>query len=275
MLWLALALTPILYGIGDYFAGDTAKRVRPIAIVGFTSAVSFVFALGWAYFAGELVWDAGPIFRGMASGAFYLLANCLFYIALSLGKSGVVGAIISLSVVPAVISDSIRGELPSPLQMLGIVGILVGVTFVSVPEVSKRVSKAAVLIALAAAMVLGIQYTVLGRASTENSDVAIMMQYLTAFSIVAVIGLTRRTMGGVNREESPRLLFLGLTFGLAGILLSTALSGINVAVVTAVLNCEPIVLAALGFFLAKQRLSRLQTGALGVVVIGVILATAG
>lgn len=275
MLWVALAFTPILYGIGDYFAGNTATRVRPIAIVGFTSAVSFLFAFAWAYFAGDLVWETAPILRGMASGAFYLLANCLFYIALSLGKSGVVGAIISLSVVPAVISDSIRGDLPSPLQLFGIVGILVGVTFVSVPEISKKVSKAAVLIALAAAMVLGIQYTVLGRASTENSDVAIMMQYLTAFAIVAVLGLSRRTMGGVNREESPRLLFLGLTFGFAGILLSTALSGINVAVVTAVLNCEPIVLAALGFFLAKQRLSRLQTGALGVVVLGVILATAG
>jgi len=49
----------------------------------------------------------------------------------------------------------------------------------------------------------------------------------------------------------------------------------NVAVATAVLMSEPIVLALLGFFVLKERLRVLQVIALVVVVLGAIAATMG
>ena len=275
MLWVALAMTPILYGIGDFFAGDIAKRISPIAIVGFTSSISVLCAFGWTYFTGSLEWDTATVLRGVAAGAFYLVANALFYLALSKGKSAIVGAILALSILPSIVADAIHGDLPANPVYVGIVMIIGGVIVMAVPESIGKVSKSALLISFAAAMVIGTQYAVLGRASLTNSNVAILAQYVTAFSLVAVIGIFRRSSGGISKPALPRLIFLGVTFGLAGLLLSTAMSGINSAVATAVLNTEPIVLAILGYFVAKQKLSILQIVALFVVIGGAVLASIG
>jgi len=273
MLWIALALTPILYGIGDFFAGDIAKRVSPIFIVGFTSSISMLSAFGWAYFTGTLEWDTATVARGIAAGCFYLAANALFYLALSKGKSAVVGAILALSIFPSLIADAFHGDLPPAQVYLGIAMIVGGVIALAVPESVGKVSTSALLLAFAAAMVIGTQYAVLGRASITNSNVAILTQYCTAFALVMFIGFVKRTTGGISRPVLPRLLFLGVVFGVAGLLLSTAMSGINEAVATAVVNTEPIVLAILGFFVAKQKLKPVQVAALVVVIGGAVIAS--
>lgn len=275
MLWIALALTPIIYGIGDFFAGQFAKNISPWAIVGFTSGMSAISALGWTIFTGNLSWDTITVLRGIASGALYLLANALFYVALSRGKSAIVGSIIALSVIPAVFADFTHGELPSALQLAGTAAVVIGVIVISVPESIGKVSKSTLLIAVAAAMVFGIQYVVLGRASVQNPDIAIFLQYATAFACVGMLGLFTRKLGGVTRPLVPKLLVLGVAFGVAGLLLSTALSGINVAVVSSVLVTEPIMLAIMGYFFAKQKLLPWQIGALVVVIAGAVVASAG
>ena len=256
MLWVALAMTPILYGVGDFFAGDIAKRVKPLFIVGFTSSISIVCAYLWARFTGTLEWDTATVLRGIAAGGFYLAANALFYLALSKGKSAVVGSILCLSIFPSIIVDAFYGDLPPAQVYVGIVMIVVGVVLIALPELSGSVSKAAILFAIAAAVTLGTQYAVLGRASMTDSNVAILTQYSTAFVLVVILGLSTRTMGGISRPVMPRLIFLGLVFGVAGLLFSTAMSGINSAIAAAVVNTEPIVLAILGYFFAKQKLSR-------------------
>ena len=273
MLWVALAMTPILYGIGDYFAGDSVKRVRPLFIVGFTSSISILFAYFWARFTGTLEWDTPTVLRGIVAGVFYLGANALFYLALSKGKSAVVGAITALSIFPSLIADSFHGDLPSPQAYVGIVMIIVGVILIALPELSGSVSKAAILFSLAAALTLGTQYAVLGRASMTDSNVAILTQYCTAFVIVLILGISMRTTGGISRPVMPRLIFLGVVFGLAGLLFSTAMSGINSAIATAVVDTEPIVLAILGYFFAKQKLSPIQLVALFVVIGGAMIAS--
>ena len=273
MLWVALALTPILYGIGDFFAGDISKRVSPIFVVGATASISMLSALGWAFFTGSLEWDTATVTRGVVAGVFYLAANALFYLALSKGKSAIVGAVLALSIFPSIIADAIHGDLPPSQVYLGIAMIIGGVIVMAIPESRGNVSRSALLIALAAAMVIGTQYAVLGRASLTNSNVAVLTQYCTAFGLVAVYGLVKRTAGGISKPVLPRLLFLGIVFGLAGLLFSTAMSGINSAVAAAVINTEPIVLAILGYVVAKQRLNTVQVLALFVVIGGAILAS--
>lgn len=268
-----MAFTPILYGIGDFFAGDIAKRVKPIAVVGFTSSISIITAFFWAYHTGSLEWNTATVLRGIAAGCFYLAANALLYMALSRGKGAVVGAILALSIFPSILADAIHGDLPSGLVYLGIAMILFGVVGMALPEMKGAVSKSSLLLALAAAMVIGTQYAVLGRASMTNSNVAILTQYCTAFVLVVGLGLVFRTKGGISRPTMPRLLFLGVVFGVAGLLFSTAMSGINSAIASAIINTEPIVLAILGYFVAKQKLSWVQIVALVVVIGGAILAS--
>lgn len=275
MTWVALCAAPVLFGFADFFGGVLSRRVSPWAVVGVTSAVSAVFALVWAVFTGSLAWEGDVVVRGVLAGVLYVVGYALFFRALSIGKAGVVGAIVSLSLLPPVLADVIRGQLPSAPQLLGIVAIGVGVVVISQPRSIRRGSGTYIIIAVAAALLLGTQYVLLGRASQANPDLGVICQFAAAALVVLVIGLVKRTMGGVDRAVAPRLLGLGALFGIAGLCFSAAMSGINVAVVSAVVLTEPAVLAILGLVFKDERLTPTQWGALVVVIAGAVLTSAG
>lgn len=275
MIWLALFAAPVVFGFADFFGGVLSRRVSPWAVVGVTSAISALFALGWALLTDSLTWAGHLVVTGALAGLLYVVGYALFFRALSIGKAGVVGAIVTLSLLPPVVADVVRGQLPNAAQWLGILGIGVGVVVICEPRTIRSGSSTYVLIAAAAAMLLGTQYVLLDRASQANPDLAVVSQYVAAAAAVLVIGLVRRTTGGVDREMMPRLIAVGILFGVAALCFAAAMSGINVAVVSAVVLTEPAVLAVLGFAFKDERLSLAQWGALVVVVGGAVLTSIG
>lgn len=275
MIWLALAASPILFGLGDFFGGVLSRRVSSWAVVGVTSGVSALFALIWALTTRSVEWDLPVIAVGAMSGVLYLVGYVLFFQALTLGKAGVVGAIVTLALVPPVLADVVRGDLPSAIQLAGIAAIGVGVIVISEPGSIGSGSKRCVAIAILAAAVLGTQFVLLDRASQADPDLAVVTQYAVAALAVALLGITRRSNGGITRTDLPRLVGVGLAFGLAGLCFAAAMSGINVAVVSAVVLTEPFVLAILGYVVKGERLSVAQSIALVVIIAGAVVTSVG
>ena len=275
MVWIGLALLPIAYGLGDYLGGLFSQRLSPYAVVGVTSAVSSLGALAWAIHTNSLVFGRLSVGAGAISGLMIVVAYALFFMALSDGKAGIVGAIISLSVIPPVLVDLARGELPSTVSMIGILAIVAGVIVISQPGSLGDVPKRTITIAFASALIFGIQYVALDWASSDNPDVAVFVQYAIAALAVGVLGLMTRSMGGVTRTHLPRLVGIGLIFAVGGLIFSASLAATNVAIASAVLMTEPIVLALLGYVINKERLTMAQNIALVVVVAGAVAATVG
>jgi len=273
--YVALALLPLAFGLGDFLGGVFSRRVSPWAVVGFTTAVSALGAGAWAFGTGSLSLNPTDVVAGAISGVLFVIAYALFFTALATGKSGVVSAIVSLSVIPPVVDDLAQGDLPSTLALVGIIAIVVGVIVISQPTAIRQESSKSILLALASALTFGIQYIALDRASTANADVAILVQYAVAALAVVILGLVTRSVGGVTRRDFPRLVGIGLLFAVGGLCLSASMVATNEAVATAVLMSEPIVLALLGFFVLKERLRVAQVVALIVVVLGAIAATMG
>jgi drug/metabolite transporter (DMT)-like permease len=129
------------------------------------------------------------------------------------------------------------------------------------------------VLAFASAVVFGVQYVVLDKASLDNVDAAVLTQFVTATLVIGLLGLMTRSLGGVTRSDFPRLIGIGLIFGAGGLCLSASMVATNVAVASAVLMAEPIVLALLGYFVNRERLSTTQVVALLVVVAGAVTAT--
>lgn len=275
MAFLTLALLPIAFGIGDFLGGVFSKRISPLAVVGFTSAVSALGALAWSIGTRSLAFDPVAVGAGAISGLLFLVSYALFYRALAIGKAGVVGAIISLSVIPPVLADLVRGDLPSTIALIGIAAIVIGVIVISQPRSLEDSSKKSIVLAFAAAMVFGVQYVALDTASEANADVAVFVQYLVAALAVGLLGLMTRSLGGVKRPDTPRLIGIGILFAIGGLCLSASMVATNVAVASAVMMSEPIVLALLGYFVQKDKLNAAQIVALLVVVAGAVAATAG
>ena len=234
-----------------------------------------VGALGWAMHTDSLMMDRVVLLSGAVSGILLLASNVLLYLALSKGNAGVVGAILSLSIIIPLLFDLIRGELPSTLSLIGIVAIVIGVIVIAQPRSQGKISRTALLLSLASAGALGLQVLALNRGSSHNSDMAIFMQYLVGALIVGILGLSKRSMGGIHRGNLPRLTGVGVIFAIGGLSLSVSIVATNVAIATAVMLTEPIVLALLGYVLQKENLNSGQIIALVVVVAGAVVTTLG
>ena len=275
MTWLTLLVLPLAFGAGDYLAGQFTKKLSPWAVAGITSSVAALGALGWALYTNSISMDPLILISGSVAGIMLLASNVLLYLALSKGNAGVIGAIVSLSIIIPLVFDFFHGELPSTMALIGIGAIVVGVIVIAQPRSQGKSSRAALILALASAVALGFQVVALNRGSSANADMATFVQYFFGALIVGIIGLSTRSLGGVHRGNLPRLTGVGLLFAVGGLCLSISMVATNVAIATAVMLTEPIVLAIMGYFLQKEKLNAAQIGALGVVVAGAIAATLG
>lgn len=275
MTWLTLLVLPLAFGAGDYLAGQFTKKLSPWAVAGVTSSVAALGALGWAIYTTSLSMDPLILISGSVAGIMLLASNVLLYLALSKGNAGVIGAIVSLSIIIPLLFDIFHGELPSTLALIGIGAIIVGVVVIAQPRSQGKSSRSALILALASAVALGFQVVALNRGSSANADMATFVQYFVGALVVGIIGLATRSLGGVHRGNLPRLTGVGLLFAVGGLCLSISMVATNVAIATAVMLTEPIVLAIMGYFLQKEKLNAAQIVALGVVVAGAVAATLG
>ncbi|MGI9197783.1 MAG: DMT family transporter [Candidatus Nanopelagicales bacterium] len=267
-----LILTPLAFGVADYFAGRMSTRVNPWGVVGTTCAVSTVGSLIATLLYRDVDLEPEVLLLGALAGVLLMAGQALLYSALARGSGGVVGAIVSLSVIVPVVSDALRGKLPSWPTLLGILAIVVGAIVISQPGSARQVSRSVLLLAGGAALMLGLQYLALGRGSHISSAAAVTGQFAAATLIVLVMGLVTRSWGGITRRDAPQLLGIGIAFLVGSLAFSAALDLVNVAIASAFLNTEPLVLALCGYLFLKEKLTVSQQVALFVVVAGAVTA---
>ena len=273
--WVLLLALPICFGAGDYLAGQYSKTLSPWAVIAVASVVASAGALIWALHDGKLEFDGIVLIEGSISGLLLLLANVLFYKALATGKAGIVGGIVTLSIIVPVAFDMRQGTLPDSTSLIGILAIVLGVIVISQPRSLEGMSKKSLLLSFGAALAFGVQFVALDRVSATNTDMGVVVQFATAAVVVAFVGLLLRTSGGLGRSTIRGPIFVGLLFCIGGLCLSAAMIDIDISIATAVLLTEPIVLALLDFAIRRERLNAMQSVALVTVIAGAVVATIG
>ena len=270
--FLLLVLNPIAFGLSDYLSGRLSTRINPWAVIGSTSVLSAVVAFVWALVFHSLDVQRGVLVWGAASGLLLVAAFALFYSALAIGKGAVVGSIITLSIIVPIVLDRVHGTMPSRPSLAGIAAIIIGVIVIAQPRSAGRQSKSATLLALAAAAIFGVQFMALDRASQISSDTAVLVEFTVGAAAIAVVGIAKRSLGGITKADVPRLLGIGTLSVIGSLTFSASLAAFNVAIASTFTNMEPLVLALCGYFLMKEKLTLVQIGALIVVVAGAAAA---
>jgi len=257
----------VAWGTADFFGGLLSTRRPPIAVVGWSQGLAFLVISAVVVVQGDVSWQGWPAWA-LAAGLSGMVGLVSFYTALSTGTMGVVAPIAALGVVVPVALGVASGEQPSRWVWFGMVVAIIGVTLASGPELSGAVSARPVVLAVVAALCFGLALFFIDRGARESTLMTLWGMRATSVTVLLVVALCVRSVGGVRPVEWPALLAVGCGDLLANALFAVASSRGQVSVAAVLGSLYPVVTAVLAWALVKERLRPIQ-------VLGSAMAVAG
>jgi drug/metabolite transporter (DMT)-like permease len=276
---VALALlSSLLWGGSDFLGGTAARRIPAASVVGVSQAFALVGLVPVALLVGSQ--PEHPL-AGVLAGLAGVVGLGLFYAALAGGTMGVVAPIASMGALLPVTVGLARGEVPSGLQIAGIVVAILGVVLASGPELSGGASSRPLLLALGAAVGFGLVAVLLSEGSKGPSGavvVTLLVMRTTSVGVLVLAFLVARTRGlsiGVVPTDLGLLLAVGLGDVGANACFALASRAGLLSVVAVLGSLYPVVTVLLARQLQNERLRGIQViGTLGTLG-GVALLAAG
>ena len=268
-------LSSLTWGSADYLGGMLTKRRPAIAVVGGSQPFGLLLALACALLTGNWFFTSEILIDGITAGISGLAGLICFYMALSSGRMGIVSPISSLGVMLPLFIGLAQGEKPSTLQMLGIAVAIVGIVLASGPELRGGTSPRPVILAFCAAIAFGLAIYFMARGADESPIMTIVTMRITQVSILAVVAIALRSIGGLVKQDVPTLAVIGLADALANLLFTSA-AALGLLSITAVLgSLYPMVTVVLAWWLNRERLAHIQYWGIGATMLGVLAITVG
>lgn len=265
---LLALLSSLLWGSADFGGGLATRRLPAVAVVGWSQGAAFL-ALGGAALATSAWTDPAPwLGWAVLSGAVGALALVCFYLALASGTMGVVSPIASLGALVPLTAGVIAGEQPSGVQWAGMAVALLGAVAASGPELGGAVGRRSVVLAVLAGIGFGVALLGIARGSAANPLMTLVVMRATSVTGFALLGLVRRTAGGVRTSDLPLLAVIGLADGAANLLYGISTRGGLLTVVSVLGALYPVATVLLARFVLHERMLGVQAG-------GVVLALGG
>jgi drug/metabolite transporter (DMT)-like permease len=282
-----------VYGASDFFGAFAARRINLVTATLFNYAVAAVLILIGVLVVGG-AWSTGAFWSGVVCGTLAVFGLLAFYGVLAIGPMSLLSPLIALiqSVVPVAIA-AVTGQ---GLSVVGWIAIGIGVVaLVLLAPAPKRgtahISLRGGLLAVASGLLLGASLIVLDFAPKDSGIVPAMWEIVTGTVILAVAWLVLRAIGphkgpaflqpsaeGV-RTISRRRAWLaaaasGILVAFADTFIVLALHLGNLAVVSVLTALYPVVTVILAATLLKERMTRLQFLAIGLVIAASLLFSA-
>lgn len=264
---LALA-SSLMWGAADFLGGLTSRRLPAIAVYGLSQAVGFAVLVTVATVLGR--WGTDPGYWPWAIGASLLglIGMVAFYSALAIGPMGIVSPLVALSVLVPVALALVRGETPSPLQVLGIIAAIVGILLASGPELGGAGSTRPLIMAVVAAIAFGGMFVFMAEGSARDPLMTMVGMRITTVVMFVGILLATRSLGGAGRRDLLPLVAIGVFDAAANVAFGYATT-LGLLSTTSVLgNLYPVVTVVLAAVVLRERLRPVQ-------YVGVVASLAG
>lgn len=289
--------TAVFVGLSDFLAGYLTRRMSTFLVLGLANLTAAVFIGIFVFNRGLMTMGPGVAVTGITYGLTELVGNLLYIYALSRGSVGVISGVSTLVVLPPVIYSFASGMAPSAGQSLGVVILLIGVVMLGWPqEGGTRTKPSIIAIACLGVLIAGLGDVSLSIGSAMDPALAAFFGFaLAPFAVVIGLILRRRTrrrpppdlpgedmMTTVMTDRRVLVIVTGLAVIATGIMFllrdvsfAFALSHTNVGVAAALSALDPLIIAPLGYFFLKEKMTRLQVGGLAVALAGSIVALVG
>jgi drug/metabolite transporter (DMT)-like permease len=224
---------------------------------------------------GDIGWRSFGL--GLLAGVGGGSGLAAFYRALSLGTMSIVSPLVACgAVVPFAISIA-TGERPSGLAVTGAVVALGGAVLASLEEHRSESPERsqAVLLAVAAAIALGLFVYFLGLGSREGDALSTLFgARVGSLAFLVVAGVAFRSTLRVPRASLSKVALVGVADVTANALFALASGRGLLALVSVLGSLYPVVTVLLAYALLHERLTRLQRAGVVAALLGVAAISA-
>jgi drug/metabolite transporter (DMT)-like permease len=274
-LLLALA-SSLVWGAADFSGGSLTRRLPTFAVTVISQAAGFVLLLVAIGVRGEV--GGRSLALGLLAGVGGGVGLAAFYRALSLGTMSVVSPLVACgAVVPFTIALA-TGERPAVVAVVGAAAALGGAVLASVEErrAESRERGQAILLAVAAALALGLFVYFLGLGSREGDALSTLVgARIGSLSFLVLATAVTRAPVRIPRRALLPVAAVGIADVTANVLFAYA-SGHGLLALVAVLgSLYPIVTVLLAHLVLGERLTAAQKAGVAVALAGVCAIAAG
>ena len=271
---LALA-SSLTWGVADFSGGLLSRRLPLAAVTVLSQAAGFVLLVVLVGASGRL--DSRSVALGAIGGLGGGAGLACFYAALARGTMSIVSPITACSALVPVTLSLATGERPSSLALGGSVVALAGAVLASVEEraAAERGRGDAIVLAVAAALAIGLFVYFLGRASSHGSALSALFGARLG-SLGVLLGWTaasRATLRVSWRAAIP-IVLVGLADVSANALFALASQHGLLAVVSVLGSLFPVVTVVLAHLVLRERISGVQRVGVVVALTGVAIVSA-
>jgi drug/metabolite transporter (DMT)-like permease len=290
---LALGAAAV-YGASDFFGAFAARRIPLVTATLFNYAVASLLIVPAVFIVGG-AWSNGALWTGVLCGTLAVFGLLAFYGVLAIGPMSLLSPLIALiqSIVPVAIA-AVTGQ---GLSVLGWVAIGIGVVaLLLLAPAPKRgqehISLRGAVLAVASGLLLGASLIVLDFAPKDSGVIPAMWEIVTGTAILGLAWLVLRAVGprpGLsflqpgpdavrtlsNRKAWVAAAVSGVLVAFADTFIVLALHLGNLAVVSVLTSLYPVVTVILAATVLKERMTKLQFVAVGLVIAASLLFSAG
>jgi drug/metabolite transporter (DMT)-like permease len=265
---VALALgSGLLWGCADFWGGVISRRAPVLAVTLLSQGVGFVGLLVAFAFVHELSWSS---FRfGLAAGVGGASGLALFYWALSIGTMSIVAPISACAAIVPFSLALASGDRPSALALAGAALAIVGIVVASLEERRAPAQARAIVIAVAAAVMIGVFLYFLGKGGDAGSAFSTLFgSRIVSFSLLAAAAVYAQTMLALPRPRLVQIALVGAADLTANALFALAADRGLLAIVSVLGSVYPIATVVLAHLVLGERITGVQR-------IGVLCAFVG
>jgi uncharacterized membrane protein len=274
---LALA-SSITWGAADFGGGLLTRRLPLAAVTVVSQAAGFVLLTVLVAAVGEV--DIHSLGIGAAGGVAGGAGLACFYAALARGTMSIVSPITACSALVPVALSLATGERPSALALAGSAVALTGAVLASVEEreAGDRGRRDAIVLAVGAALAIGVFLYFLGRAAHDGSSLsALFGARVGSLGLLIVWALAtgaRAATFRMGRGAAAAIVLVGVADVSANVLVELASQRGLLAIVSVLGALFPIVTVVLAHIVLHERISALQRAGVAVALAGVAVVSA-
>ena len=279
MLGILLALGAALgWGTADFLGGLKSRTMAMLAVLLATQVTALLLlAIAVVVFDEPLPAQRFLAYAG-AAGLAEGLGVAALYRGLAVGTMSLVAPVASVAPAVPLIAGLMLGEVPRPVQLVGLFLAVTGVILTSCRERLPRPGKGGVASSTAygllSALGFGIFFVALDVASEASIPWALFVARLCAVLALLAVAATGRFSAAVRRSDLPLLLAIGVLIVLSDAMYATATTLGLLSIVAVVGALHTVVTIGLARLFLRERTAPWQRAGIAACIAGVLLITA-
>ena len=260
----------VSWGSADFLGGVTSKRLPTLTVSAVSQFVGLLFTLVLVLVTGAAMPGERALLYGLGAGLLGSVGLVALYAGLAIGPMGVVAPLVSTSALIPFAAGLLQGERPEAIQLVGAALALGGVALAARhrDEEGARVHPRAVVLAIVAAVALGLMFVLLNEAAADGAAWSVLRVRVGAVSLLLVALVVRRPSFSMDGEQLATLAGIGVLDNGANMLFVLAAQRGLLSLIAVLASLYPVTTVLLARVSLNERLSRVQ-------IAGVVAALAG